>query len=163
MSEIIKIKGRPIGIIGMETAFQYVERLAQKDNLSLDDIVDIVMQQLKKRNYIPTSAEPDYKEAIKNLWEKRHKADNSQDSTSKELIIRVLGKDCMTCSKLEQDVLEVLNKLGMAADVMHITDMDEIWRFGVFNTPALVINDKVVCQGRKPTPFQIEEWLKAEW
>ena len=160
MSEILKIKGRPVGLVGLEGALQYVERKAKESELSLLEAVEMVMMQLKKRNYIPAGAEDDYKKAIEDILKRRHGEGGSTGKSDQRLIIRVLGKDCMTCSRLEQEVMEVLDKLGKAADVMHITDMDEIWRYGVFNTPALVINDKVVCQGRTPTPFQIEEWLK---
>ncbi len=147
-------------MIGLEGAFQYAERKAQEKEFSLAEIVEIVMHQLKKRNYVPAGAESDYKLAIADLWKRRHSDGHTSSPEDQRLIIRVLGKDCMTCSRLEQDVMEVLDRLGKAADVMHITDMDEIWRYGVFNTPALVINEKVVCQGRTPTPFQIEAWLK---
>ncbi len=162
MSEVLKIRGRPIGLIGLEGALQYAERLSVKGALSMEEIADSVLDQLKKRNYIPSGTETDYKLAIIELWKRRHGGDRAGEGggQDKRLIIRVLGKDCMTCSRLEQEVVEVLNRLGKPADVMHITDMDEIWRYGVFNTPALVINDKVVCQGRTPTPHQIEEWLK---
>ena len=38
--------------------------------------------------------------------------------------------------------------LGLSAEVEYITDMEEILRYGVMRTPALVVNGKLVAMGR---------------
>jgi hypothetical protein len=38
--------------------------------------------------------------------------------------------------------------------------LDEIGRFGVLQTPALVINGQLKSVGRIPTRAQIEGWLR---
>jgi len=43
-----------------------------------------------------------------------------------------------------------------------VHDLDEIWRFGVTRTPALIINNTVKCAGRMPSPAEVEEWVKEE-
>jgi hypothetical protein len=53
-----------------------------------------------------------------------------------------------------------MNEMGIAADVFQVYDLDEIGRFGIIQTPALLINGKVKCAGRLPTSSQIEEWLR---
>jgi hypothetical protein len=57
-------------------------------------------------------------------------------------------------------VIEVLQKLQLAADMEQINDLDEIWRHGVINTPALVINGQIKSSGRHPSPTEVEEWIR---
>jgi hypothetical protein len=52
--------------------------------------------------------------------------------------------------------------MGIAADIFQVHDLDEIGRFGVMQTPALVINNKLKCAGRLPSRAQVEEWLREE-
>jgi small redox-active disulfide protein 2 len=78
------------------------------------------------------------------------------------LTIRVLGSGCVTCNKLSAMLFEALQKFGLAADMESVHDLDEIWRFGVTKTPALIINNTVKCAGRMPSPAEVEEWVKEE-
>ena len=64
--------------------------------------------------------------------------------------IKVLGSGCASCKKLEKNTLEALMKLNIKANVEKVTDMNEILSFGVMNTPALVVDNKVVLQGQVP-------------
>jgi hypothetical protein len=50
---------------------------------------------------------------------------------------------------------------AIAADVFQVNDLDEIGRYGVMQTPALVINGRVKCAGRLPTRAQVEGWFRA--
>ncbi|OGR04990.1 MAG: hypothetical protein A2520_00155 [Deltaproteobacteria bacterium RIFOXYD12_FULL_53_23] len=59
-------------------------------------------------------------------------------------------------------LFEALQKFGLAADLESVHDPDEIGRFGVTKTPALIINSKVKCAGRMPSLAEIEDWLKEE-
>lgn len=64
--------------------------------------------------------------------------------------IKVLGSGCSSCKKLEKNTLDAIDKLGIKAHVEKVTDMNEILAFGVMNTPALVIDNKIVMQGQVP-------------
>jgi hypothetical protein len=59
-------------------------------------------------------------------------------------------------------LFESLQKFGLAADMESVHDLDEIWRFGVTKTPALIINGRVKCAGRMPSPTEVEEWVREE-
>ncbi|OGR03920.1 MAG: hypothetical protein A2511_08000 [Deltaproteobacteria bacterium RIFOXYD12_FULL_50_9] len=76
------------------------------------------------------------------------------------MVIRILGKPCVSCSRLGTMVIEVLNKLNIAADVEQIHDPDEIWRYGLLNTPALIINNQLKSSGRLPSLTEIEELIR---
>lgn len=78
------------------------------------------------------------------------------------MTIKVLGPGCMNCRTLEQRTLEALKKTGIQATVEKVFDLDGIVAYGVMRTPGLVINEKVVVQGRVPTVDQIQELLAAE-
>jgi hypothetical protein len=54
--------------------------------------------------------------------------------------------------------------LGLAqveADIVKVTDMQEIIAAGVIKTPGLMINGKLVSSGRIPAPATVADWLRA--
>ncbi|MBX2989834.1 MAG: TM0996/MTH895 family glutaredoxin-like protein [Bacteroidetes bacterium] len=78
------------------------------------------------------------------------------------MTIKVLGPGCMNCKTLERRTLEALEKSGIQATVEKVVDLDGIIAYGVMRTPGLVINERVVVQGRVPTVDQIHELIAAE-
>ncbi len=50
--------------------------------------------------------------------------------------------------------------MGVAADIFQVHDLDEIGRYGVMRTPALIVNGELKSSGRLPPPADIEEWLR---
>jgi small redox-active disulfide protein 2 len=63
--------------------------------------------------------------------------------------IKILGSEnCANCEKLLQNTQQVVTKLKIEADVAKVTDIKEIVNYGIMSTPALVINDKVIFNGR---------------
>ena len=64
--------------------------------------------------------------------------------------IKVLGPGCMNCKKLLETARDAVQQTGAEADVDYVTDMGQITKY-VMMTPGLVINEKVVHQG-KPLP-----------
>ncbi len=74
----------------------------------------------------------------------------------------VLGPGCRNCQKLEQEVVNALAELDVAADVEKIEDMNKIMEYDVMMTPALVINDKVKVFGRVPKREEIKKWIQEE-
>jgi small redox-active disulfide protein 2 len=68
----------------------------------------------------------------------------------------------MNCKTLERRTIEALEKLGVEATVEKVVDLDGIVAYGVTRTPGLVIDEKVVVQGRVPTVEQIQELIAAQ-
>ena len=64
------------------------------------------------------------------------------------MTIKVLESGCDKCKKLEANVKEALQSLGIEASVEKIEDFKEIMAFGVMQTPALVIDEKVKSIGK---------------
>lgn len=77
------------------------------------------------------------------------------------LTIKILGPGCSNCKKLEAIAKQAAEKLGVQADYIKITDYAEITKYPVLSTPGLVINEKVVCSGRVPTPVEIITWISS--
>lgn len=62
--------------------------------------------------------------------------------------VLILGGGCASCNTLEQAAVQAMTELGVEPAVGHVTDFSEIARYGVMTTPALVLDGKVLCQGR---------------
>ena len=73
----------------------------------------------------------------------------------------VLGTGCKKCQQLEANVKAALTNLNLEGEVLHITDTMKIAERGVMKTPALVINDQVVTQGKVLTSEELQPYLKG--
>jgi len=73
--------------------------------------------------------------------------------------IKVLGPGCAKCKKAEALVKEVVSETGIAADVQKVTDLMEIAGYGVFATPAVVVDGEVKCSGKVPKKDEIKKWI----
>jgi small redox-active disulfide protein 2 len=69
--------------------------------------------------------------------------------------IEVLGSGCANCQRLEMLAREAVAKLGIEAQVEHVTDIKVIMARGVMATPGLAVNDKLVCTGRVPSASEV--------
>ncbi len=159
MSRTVKIGNSSIGLVGIEGALDQLKKEASTDSyLSPVQAAVRLLDSVKKRNYVPPSAEARYLEALARLWE--IEIGSSQDDNADDLRIRILGPGCVSCNRLEEMVLSVLSERGIAADIEHVRDLDEIWRYGVIQTPALVVGRKILCSGRMPNRAQVEAWFR---
>lgn len=77
------------------------------------------------------------------------------------LSIKVLGPGCANCKRLEQLTQREVEKLGVAADIVKVTDYGDIMAYGVMSTPGLVVNEQVVAYGRIPSSEEVAAWLVA--
>ncbi len=75
------------------------------------------------------------------------------------LNIKVLGPGCANCKRLEQIVRKVITDLGIEANVIKVTDYSQIMEYPILSTPGLVINERLVCSGRIPTPAEVTTWV----
>ncbi|MEJ5240429.1 MAG: thioredoxin family protein [Anaerolineales bacterium] len=58
-----------------------------------------------------------------------------------------------------QAYIKVIADLGIEADVIKVTDYNQIMEYPILSTPGLVINERVVCSGRIPTPAEVTTWV----
>ena len=71
------------------------------------------------------------------------------------MLINILGTGCPKCKKL----FENAQKAKSEADIEKVEDMGKILSYGVMMTPALVIDEKMMCTGRVATIDEIKDWL----
>ncbi len=74
--------------------------------------------------------------------------------------IEILGTGCPKCKKLEENARKALDETGNKAEVVKVTDINEIIDHGVMSPPAIVIDGKLKCSGRIPEIEEIKKWLK---
>ncbi len=74
--------------------------------------------------------------------------------------IEVLGSGCSKCRKTEKMISDVVRKLGLKAEIVHVTDLNQIVDRGVMMTPAVFINGRKVMEGKMPTMAQIQKWFE---
>jgi small redox-active disulfide protein 2 len=73
--------------------------------------------------------------------------------------IKVLGPGCPKCQQTEKIVRAVVQEAGADATVEKITDIMEIAGYGVFGTPAVVVDGEVKSVGKIPKPEDVKSWL----
>ncbi len=75
------------------------------------------------------------------------------------LTIKVLGSGCENCKKVEAIARKAVLSMGVEAEVVKVTDWNDIRKYPILATPGLVINEKLVCGGRIPTEPEVTTWL----
>ncbi len=73
--------------------------------------------------------------------------------------IKVLGPGCPKCHQTEKIVKEAVAEAGIDARVEKVTDTLEIAGYGVFGTPAVVVDGKVMSVGKIPSKSDVQSWL----
>ena len=75
------------------------------------------------------------------------------------LTIKILGSGCANCKRVEQIAQKVVTGLAIEAEIIKVTDYNEIMKYNILSTPGLVINEKVVAAGRVPSEAEITTFL----
>ncbi|MFC1946096.1 thioredoxin family protein [Chloroflexota bacterium] len=75
--------------------------------------------------------------------------------------IKVLGTGCTRCQQLEQTTKEVVNELGIDAEIEDVKDIKKIMEYPILTTPGLVINEKLVVSGRVPSKPEVTSFINS--
>jgi len=60
---------------------------------------------------------------------------------------------------LEKTTREVVKELGIDASIEEVKDMMKIVQYSILTTPALVINEELICAGRVPTKAEVTQLI----
>jgi len=145
-----------VGITGLKTAIEDMKSWRGRPDA---EIAQTLLAKLKPGNYIPASAQEEYKRAF--LREFKKALGEKVEEERSGLSVKILGPGCPACDRLEQTVMAVLGEMGLPAEVEHVRDVREIAALGVLGVPALIINDEVKAVGPAPTKEMLKRWLAA--
>ena len=73
--------------------------------------------------------------------------------------IKILGAGCPKCQLTHKNVLKALEETGIQAEVEKIEQLEEIVKYKVLSTPALLINNEIKIKGRVAHPDEIKKLL----
>ena len=77
------------------------------------------------------------------------------------LTVKILGSGCANCKRLEQIARQAITEMGVDAEVIKVTDYNDILKYNILSTPGLVINEKVVSSGRIPSPAEVTTFITS--
>lgn len=76
------------------------------------------------------------------------------------MIVKILGSGCKNCMTLTENTKEALAEMKLEAEIIKVTDFADIAGYGVMQTPALVIDEKVVSFGKVLKPKEIIKMIE---
>ena len=74
--------------------------------------------------------------------------------------IKILGPGCPKCQQTEKIVRDAVAESRVEATVEKVTDVMEIAGYGVFGTPAVVVDGDVKSVGKVPGKQEVLEWIR---
>ena len=152
-SRTIRLGAVSIGLIGLDQALNRIAPL----NLDEELAADLLLSEIRRRNYIPPGREGEYRQALRREY-RLHLQREEREHPALE--VRIYGPGCVSCNSLQGMVMEILDKMQVPAAIEQIHDPDEIGRAGVLHTPALVLNGRLKSSGLLPTRAQVEQWIR---
>jgi small redox-active disulfide protein 2 len=76
--------------------------------------------------------------------------------------VKVFGPGCPRCKKTEENAVEALKELNLEAELVKVSDLQEIMSHGIMMTPGLAIDEEVVSTGKIPSVEEIKEWISEK-
>ena len=74
--------------------------------------------------------------------------------------IKILGPGCAKCSQAEKVVRETVAEAGVDASIEKVSDLLKIAGYGVFGTPAVIIDGDVKMVGKVPKKEDVLGWIR---
>jgi hypothetical protein len=155
---LILVGNTQVGLIGLKGIFEELEKERDKPEA---EVKTLLAEKVGRKNYIASSIKQEYEKALFREF-KKFLGEKVEEERGGFLEVAILGPGCYSCNKLEQDVMAVLSETGIQASLNHISDPRLIAQYGIFPTPALIINGKIKSTGRVPGKSMIMKWLEEE-
>jgi small redox-active disulfide protein 2 len=74
--------------------------------------------------------------------------------------IQILGPGCAKCTKLAEESEKAARELGLDFEIVKVTDVREIMKYGVLSTPGLAVDGKVKAVGKVLDAQKIKEFIQ---
>lgn len=75
--------------------------------------------------------------------------------------IKILGTGCPKCKRTEAVVKEAIAKFGIEAELYKVEDIQEIMKYNILTTPAVVVDEVVKIKGRVPSVDEVGALFNA--
>jgi len=75
-------------------------------------------------------------------------------------LLQILGPGCPKCNKLAQVAEQAAKELDIDYKIEKITDINEMLKFGMMATPALVVDGQVKTTGKVPSVKDLVEMIR---
>lgn len=75
------------------------------------------------------------------------------------MIIEILGAGCSKCEKLEKNLEVAIKDLTINPTIVKVEDFKKIAKYGVMQTPGIVIDGKVESVGKTLSVKQLKKLL----
>ena len=97
------------------------------------------------------------------LFKKKENCTKVQPAEISYAPVKILGGGCAKCNALENAVRDALRQIGKEVPIGHVKDFGEIAAYGVMQTPALVVDEKVISYGKVLKTEEAAILLKKVW
>ncbi len=74
--------------------------------------------------------------------------------------IKVIGKNSSNRTKLLKNIYKVAEEVKESVEIELVEDQKNFSKYNISNTPALMLNDKIVSQGKVLTAREIKNYIK---
>ncbi len=71
--------------------------------------------------------------------------------------IQILGTGCPKCKKLTENAEKAAHELEGDYEIIKVTNINEIMKFGLMMTPGLAVNNEVKSMGKVLSPEEIKK------
>ena len=76
------------------------------------------------------------------------------------MIVRVLGMKSAQSNQFMDMVKTVMKELGISAAIEEISELNKMLKYPIKNSPALMIDQKVICEGNVPDIDEMKRMVK---
>ena len=113
----IRVGNSSVGIMGLKTVLEEMSGgYADKPD---KEVMEVLLNLLGERNYIPSKVKEDYGRAFL-LEFRKFLGKPCEDTVPEGLEIKVLGPGCAQCDRLERELKNIMAETGMVADIEHV-------------------------------------------
>jgi small redox-active disulfide protein 2 len=74
-------------------------------------------------------------------------------------VLSILGVGCEKCETLAANAAAAARALGIAYELVRVTEIEKMLEYDVLMTPALVVDGEVKCVGVVPSVEEIQQFL----
>ena len=76
--------------------------------------------------------------------------------------VEILGPGCPKCKKLYERAVEAKKELPPEVEIEKVEDINRLVQLGIWSSPGIVIDGRVVSHGRVPSTPEIVQMIRDQ-